>query len=308
MLIAWTVIIGFCSLAVDFGHVSLVKSQLQCVADAAAHAAVFSFYGGVTAAKNAAVAIGAASSVDGSAVTINSSTDIAFGTWSSSTQTFTALPAAQQSLATAIQVTTHRTAAGGNAVKLTFAGLFGQTTCDVHATSIASIAPGIGLVNYSFESPALSAGNYVYQEPMPGWTLNVGACLATYGSAWGMSSAPSGNQAIALQGGYGYLATISQTFTATAGVYSVSFLGAQRTSYYSGSGPQQPISVTMDGTQIALITPVDGTFRTYNTPTVTLTAGSHTLMLSATDQTGDKTSFVDNVAINQGVSNVVLSQ
>jgi Flp pilus assembly protein TadG len=296
-LIAWMLMIGFCSLSVDYGRVWLVKSQLQDVADAAARAAMFSFQtGGVTAAKNAAVAIAAANTVDGATVTIVASTDVIFGTWSPSTQVFTTLTGAAQSTANAIEVQTQRSTARGNPVPLLFASLLGQSGCNAHAQAIACVFSPVALTNASFESPALSAGNYIYDETMPGWTLTGYACLETYGSAWG-GPQPSGNQAISLQGGYGGTGTISQSFSGTAGNYSVSFLAAERTSYYSGSSPLQPVSVCIDGTQIAIVSPTSGNFATYTTPTITLAAGTHTLTMSSTINTNDETTFVDNVSI-----------
>ena len=307
VLMCWTVLVGFCSLAVDFGHVRFVKTQLTCVCDAAARTALFNLPSGTTAAANAAAAVAAGNTVDGSAVVINPNSDVVFGTWDPAALAFTALPAGQWASANAVQVNARRTAANGNAVALTFAALLGQPTCDVHASAVTCQAANIGLINPSFESPALSPGAYNYGQSMPGWTLNSAACLETYGSAWG-GPQPSGNQAISIQGGYGAGATITQTFYAIRGTYSVSFLAAQRTSYYIGSTPVQPVNVLIDGTLIAVISPTSGNFSTYTTPTFSLTSGSHVIQLAATDFGSDKTTFVDNVAINVGSGPVVLAQ
>jgi hypothetical protein len=65
-----------------------------------------------------------------------------------------------------------------------------------------------------------------------------------------------------------------------------------------GSSPLQPVSVCVDGTQIGIISPTSGSFATYTTPAVSLTAGTHTLTMSSTINTNDETTFVDNVSIN----------
>jgi Flp pilus assembly protein TadG len=304
VLFAWSAMVAICSLAVDFGRVSYSKAQLQCVADSAARAAFYSLPQGVTAAQNAAVAIAAANSVNGASVALNAGTDIAFGNWNSSTQTFTTLTGAQQSQATSVKVSLSLTTAKSNSIPLLFACLIGQSTCNITASSVAGKPSTLSITNSGFESPALSYGQYVYDQAMPGWTLTGYACLATYGSAWCMSSAPDGAQVVSLQGYGGSGGSISQTFSATAGTYNISFLGAARPAYYQGTSYLQPVKLTVDSTQIALIAPFDGTFRTYNTPTFTLTAGSHTLTMASTDFSGDKSTFVDDVAINNAVSNV----
>jgi hypothetical protein len=89
-----------------------------------------------------------------------------------------------------------------------------------------------------------------------------------------------------------------QTFTALAGVYSVSFLAAQRTAYYSGPSPLQPVAVLIDGVNVGTISPTTGTFKTYTSPLFTLAAGTHTHTHAATLNGNDQTTFVDDVAIN----------
>jgi len=166
----------------------------------------------------------------------------------------------------------------------------------------------VTLVNSSFESPALPSDGYVYDEPMSGWTLTGDACLETYGSAWD-SPQPNGNQSMALQGVANGIGTISQSFSAVEGTYTVSFIGAQR-SYYNGPTPVQPVSVQIDGTQVALISPTTASFLTYTTPSFTLTSGTHTLSMSSTytSPSVDATTFVDTVAINCVGAPIVLAQ
>ncbi len=306
-LVMWTALIAFCSLAVDFGRVQMVKEQLQCAADAAARAGLVNLATSVSAAQTAAVNVAAANTVDGAAVTI-ATTDVAFGYWNPVAQTFTvATTAATQLAANAVQVTASRTAAKTNAVPLLFASIVGRGTCDVHSTAIACKAANVPLVNPDFELPALGTGNYTYDCSMPGWTLTGSACLATYGSAWGMSQ-PNGNQAVAVQGNPSLsLAKVTQTFPVVAGTYNVSLYAAQRTSFYSGSTALQPVTVSVDGAVIATISPTSGTFAQYSTPNVVLATGTHTLAIAATDNATDHTTFIDTVTVNVQAYSIYLA-
>jgi len=288
--------------------VQLDKEQLQCVADAAARAALFNLPTSVTAAQNAAVAVAAANKVDGASVSISASTDVAFGTWDPVYQTFTTLTGASESSANAVQVTVARTAAKGDAVPLLFAAIIGQTGCNVNVTAMACKATNIGLVNTGFESPAASTSSFNYNYALTGWTLTGSAAVAVYGSAWN-SANPPGNQSVALQGAPAMtLAKASQTFTAVAGTYQVSFFAAQRTGYNNPTNGVQPITVSIDGTVITTTTPTSGTFAQYTTPSFAMTTGSHTLEFAATTKTVDLTTFIDTVAINVVTAPVYLGK
>jgi Flp pilus assembly protein TadG len=303
----FTLLTGFCSLAVDFGRVLLVKEQLQCVADAAARAALYKLSTSVAAAQTAAVNVAAANTVDGSAVSITASTDVVFGTWDPVAQTFTTLTGSAQSAANAVQVTVHRTAARGNATRLTFAPLLGQSTCDVNSTATACKATTVALTNADFESPQLGVGNATYDCSMPGWTLTGSAALECTLSIWN-APACNGVQAIALQGKPSTaLGTLSQTFTAVAGTYQVSFYAAQRTGYNNPTQGVQPIAISIDGAVITTMTPTTGSFAVYTTPTFALTTGVHVLGFAATENAVDLTTFVDTVSINVSNNPVLLA-
>jgi hypothetical protein len=174
-------LIGFCSLAVDYGHARLTKVELQTAADAAARYGVSSIAAGVTTAQNRAIDAADDNVADGTPVVILPA-DVEFGTWTSSTKTFTVLTGAARASANAMRVTAARTAARGNAVQLGFATVIGKSSVDVTARSIACIdqsnaGGGYGIVGLSFVSmlgnptidsfksaagpySAASAGNY----------------------------------------------------------------------------------------------------------------------------------------------------
>src|SRR4051812_44307515 len=83
------VFVALASFAVDYGRVQMAKSQLRLSVDAAARGGVSCISSGVTAAQNAAVAIASANTCDGTAVAVDSTLDIDFGTWDENAKTFT---------------------------------------------------------------------------------------------------------------------------------------------------------------------------------------------------------------------------
>jgi hypothetical protein len=133
------------SLALDSAHVRMVKTQLQCAADAAARAGAQNLQSGVSAAQSAAVAAAAANSADGSSVVLNLTTDIDLGVWSNGS--FTALAGGAQSGANAVRVRAARTAAKGTPVGSIFGAFLGIFSCDV---TVQSTATGIATAPAGF--------------------------------------------------------------------------------------------------------------------------------------------------------------
>ncbi|HEY2586654.1 MAG TPA: Tad domain-containing protein [Tepidisphaeraceae bacterium] len=144
--VGMVVFAGFISLAIDVAHVWVVHSELQQSADAAVRYGLAGLATSVSQAQSNAVAAAADNIADGTAVTLNPNTDIDFGTWSSSTQTFTVLTGAVQANANAIRVRANRTAANGNAVACFFGSVIGHGSADAHATAIGAVTGGYGLV------------------------------------------------------------------------------------------------------------------------------------------------------------------
>lgn len=160
------VLTGFCSFAVDYGRVQVVKTELRRTADAAARAAVSNVASGITAAQNAAINVAALNKVDGTEYAMTAA-DVEFGTWTPANKTFTALSGSARSGANAIRVTCRRTAASGNAIPMIFAGLVGKSSADVTATTIAygttptSTTAGAGFVGLStFTSSGITTDSY----------------------------------------------------------------------------------------------------------------------------------------------------
>ncbi len=158
-------LLGFSSLAVDYAHVQLVKTQLQQAADAAARGAVSQLSSGVSATQTAAVTWAGLNTADGTAVVMDPVNDVDFGTWDTTAHTFTLLTGAQQSNANAIRVHARRTAARGTPVTLLFAKMLGITTCDVNATATAYVASSgayglVGMSSVSINSGTVTTDSY----------------------------------------------------------------------------------------------------------------------------------------------------
>jgi hypothetical protein len=132
-------LLAFVSLAVDLGHVYVVRSELQTAADAAARYGVTGIEWGVSTAQDYAVSAASENKSDGVGVVIDPNTDIEFGKWDRAARTFTVLTGSARSGADALRVTARRTAATNNAVSLLFARVLGKTSQDVRAQSIAFI-------------------------------------------------------------------------------------------------------------------------------------------------------------------------
>ena len=143
-VVAMTALLGFCSLAVDFGRVELDKTSLQVAADAACRAACCKLSGGVTAAQNAAIHTAAQNSVEGNPVSHYQRATSSSGPGTPTNKTFTVLTGANQANANAIRVTTGLTAARGNAIPLTFASLLGKGKYDLTCKSTACLAGNTG--------------------------------------------------------------------------------------------------------------------------------------------------------------------
>jgi len=132
MLIMFTVLAALVSLAVDYGRVSLDKAELQVAADAAAR------HGAEGLPTNTQVtnaqSVAAANIIEGAPVALLAS-DIQVGTWNTTTKTFTA----NGSSPNAVKVTAQLSTARGTAIPTMFAAILGSSSCNVHASSIATV-------------------------------------------------------------------------------------------------------------------------------------------------------------------------
>src|SRR6266566_2367451 len=88
--VAFTAMLAFASLAVDYGRVQLVKTELLRAADAAAREAATDISNGISTAQTATIQTTAANACDGSAIIITN-TDIEFNNNDTTNDTFTVL-------------------------------------------------------------------------------------------------------------------------------------------------------------------------------------------------------------------------
>jgi hypothetical protein len=131
-LFAMTAFIAVSSLAVDYGRVQLVKSELQAAADAAARAGAAGIDSGNAVAD--AIWCAAQNHADGSPVTLaTTGSDVQVGHWDEAAGQFIDGGYPRD----AVRVIAVRSAERGNAVQLAFASLLGRKSMDLSVKSVA---------------------------------------------------------------------------------------------------------------------------------------------------------------------------
>lgn len=173
---------------------------------------------------------------------------------------------------------------------------YGDRTTFVDAVTLtAAASSNVAVANASFEAPPQGSG-YAYRPTGAGWNFTGNSGVEGNNSAWSAAAAPDGTQAAFLQSN-GPVGVISQVLNFVGGSYTLSFQAARR------SGQVQPIRFSVDGVQIgALLTPASDSFALLTSTPFTVAAGSHTIQLSATNASGDLTSFVDAIAVTGSTS------
>lgn len=193
-----------------------------------------------------------------------------------------------------VTVTNDSTVEGIETVTLTVASGTGYTvgTPNSGTVNIADddTSSGPAVANSGFETP--TTVGHIYNPTGGSWIFNSKSGIQRNGSAWGAPNAPQGVQTAFLQGA-GTFGNIVQTINfVSAGTYRLTFQAARR------AGQIQPLRVRIDGTQVgSLLTPASNAFALLTSSDFTVTVGNHTVMLEATDSSGDKSTFVDDVAI-----------
>jgi hypothetical protein len=121
--------------------VQVAKTELRRALDAAALYGSAGLSDGTAIAK--AIQAARDNTVDGTALVIANS-DISTGSWANGVFTAGGSPT------NAIRISAGRTAARGNAIPLTFAGLVGKSTCDVTATTVVYRSTSSSSSGYGF--------------------------------------------------------------------------------------------------------------------------------------------------------------
>ena len=188
-----TLACGIGTLAVDYGHMQVVKAQLQRCADVTARGSIENYMrNGLTSAQASAAGLAAANPVDAGFGT-SPTVQVTWGYWNSSTNSFVAGPGTP----VACQVVASRTAANGNAVPVILPvfvnGQANHPTNDITATAVA-IPYTQTLLNY----PAGFGGTGT-QPTLVGSTALVGTHLRLTqaitnqtGAAWSTTKVPIG--------------------------------------------------------------------------------------------------------------------
>ena len=131
------VLIGFCSLAVDWGRVQVVKTELRRTADAAARYAAPAMGDGIAAVRARAKDVADDNTADGTPVILTDS-DIEVGRWDADARAF--VP--NGTPADAVRITARRS--GDTAVPLMFARVFGRQSANVSASAVMRAAQSAG--------------------------------------------------------------------------------------------------------------------------------------------------------------------
>ena len=158
------------------------------------------------------------------------------------------------------------------------------------------------LANGDFEATQYAAGTYTYPHgTVDGWAyagdsgiINVQA-PNPFNSPNASPTGYDGNQ-------YGFVqttGTISQSFNSSGGVFSLSFLDAGRLAPCCNGS--QSFEVLIDDDVVGTFsTTNNGVFAQQMISSISLDAGSHTLMFEGLDPGGgDVTSYIDNVNLTQ---------
>lgn len=163
----------------------------------------------------------------------------------------------------------------------------------------------------NFAAPTLTPQAFQVAPSSSPWVFTGDGGVASNNSAFthGDPNAPSGTQVAFLKDN----ATMSQTVELDAGVYNLSVLAVQRVQYQTQS---QAIKVTIDGTQVGVINPVNPVvvndyttttaYASYETSNFTVTAGVHTVEFTGlSPQTAESTAFLSEAAITPAVDGIV---
>jgi hypothetical protein len=152
------VLIGFLALTIDMGHLWHVRGELQNAADAAALAGALYIDGTESMRdliRNSAYAIALKHKANKTVVEVPPA-DIVLGRWDVTARTFTPDTGMPIWRINAVQVTTRRTAATGNAVQLFFAAALGKASQGLTATAIAIGGTPGGACGFPLVVPACS--------------------------------------------------------------------------------------------------------------------------------------------------------
>jgi len=184
---------------------------------------------------------------------------------------------------------------------VTYNGCYADSASEPVMTFIGGSPPTIsGIVNGSFSQPVIKNNTYqgiTSESQVPGW--NFSAVLVNNSSAWGYPTPyPNGNQCCSLQN-TGY---VEQTLNLSTGSYTLSFMACGRKTQ---DGPNK-IDIKLNGTTFYSITPTSNVWTSYSSSFTVTTSGNNIINFSGTNTSGDKSSAIQNIALDSsGVSSTL---
>jgi len=163
-----------------------------------------------------------------------------------------------------------------------------------NATFVQTMTNPVGNPGFETPSQASASGGYSYGTTGGTWLFANGAGIARNGSPWYSVNAPEGTQAAFIQ----MTGTISQTVSITTpGYYYVSGQAIGRSGYTANS-----FNISIDGTKVGQVTAsslTSSAWSRWNTGTLFLDKGTHTLLLAGVGNNGqDVDTAVDSVVLN----------
>ncbi len=161
------------------------------------------------------------------------------------------------------------------------------------------LANGALILDGSFEDPTLSPSGYVYAPSGTAWNYLSGSGITYLPSDWDHGrTAPDLNQVAFIQGS---TATLSQTFSASAGSYTLSFIDAGRPNFgpYGGDTTYQ---VLVNNVVIQTLSTTSGQGFSLETFNISLLTGINSLefrmiSVNGAGHNGDDSAFIDKVSI-----------
>jgi hypothetical protein len=173
--------------------------------------------------------------------------------------------------------------------------LFDNIRLDMHDCSFPPPSPPPPFAPYvlsdaGFEEPVIGSDTFVYTPAGTAWNYTFPAGILSNGSAFAAPPVLQGDQAAFIQS----QGQIGQELNGTGGTYYLAGLVCNR-----ATGGSAVIEVEVDGLGIDTISSVTTTWVAYNSPTFSVSAGSHSVSfvsLTVFPPT-DATLFIDNLAL-----------
>ena len=141
----------------------------------------------------------------------------------------------------------------------------------------------------NFATPTVAS--YLYGLTGLPWVYDSTSGIVANGS-WSNTTAPVGTQ-VGFLNCKGPDATISQSLTLSAGTYVLSFVGAQ----WSSNTAPAPVELLVDGSMIGTVTPTNTSWISYQSPSFTVAAGTHTIEFLSPTESGNNVAFLSEVLI-----------